>query len=631
MKSRWFSLSVVVFVLAGAACLTSCGGKKEAPAARPARSLLKVMPKNTFMYIGFRDWKVLRDQTGAFDFLKTARRLKVGSRIKKLFQQQKEVTPEIRAAAERLEEIRAEISLWDLLGGEVALAGFTDEDGRYPCLALLIRLPGGKEKIYEDYLSELAGMAGEKRGWEFKESAYLDEKITTVTVPEAKIDSRPSWCRLGGMMIISSREEGIRELIARMKGRDDSPGLLDSPLFQRVFSGLDPAARGVTYIHPPAFTAWARKLYRIHKNKLDDKLQAEKKTQAVESRQVVYYLKGLVKLTETIEVITGNFGLSDEGYWEKNRIYLDPEKGSKNLVALLQRPPKDWDLLDYIPAGTAGAGTGYLNFGFLYRSLLDYLSRDPVRGKVLVERWRGLQDKLGFHPDRDLLSWIGDEYAAVTLSAPTSMMDPGSFAYLLKVTSEEKMERAIDRLFSLLEKQSVTIVEEEYRGSKMRIVYLPLPMFPLTPTLGKVGDCLVLAGRKEDFRQIVDVYKKDKPSIRSEKDFQEMRRRIGRAGTDFTFTRLEERTDSLVTLIRSSSSMVGMMAASKAETESARPEEIVSLMNDIALVLEDLKVFKLMGMTSRWQGEYLEVSKFIEIGKKKQGGGDVPITRPAYR
>ena len=617
MRKKALVLSIVLAVLIGVTFLVSCGGEKPVP----AQGFLKVMPQNTFMYIGFRDWKVLRDQTGAFDFLKTARRLKVGKRIKKLFQQQSKITPKIRAAGRRLEEIRGKVSLWDLLGGEVALTGFTDKKGMYPCLALLIRLPRGKEKLYEDYLVELAGIAGEKRNWEFQESSYLDEKLTIVNIPDRKIESRPAWCRLGDLLIISSREEGLRELIGRMKGKLDSPGLLASPVFKKVFAGLDPSGRGVTYIHPPAFSGWARHLYRIHKNKMEERLKAEDKTKDIESREVVYYLKGLVKLVETVEVISGNFGLSEEGYWEKNRIYLDPRKGSKGLSALLKIKPKDWDLLDYVPAGSTGVEMGYLDFGKVYAGLLDYISRDPVRGKELTERWEALQEIWKFHPDEELFSWMGDEYASCTLSAPTSMMDTGAFAYFIKVKSKKKMEEAVLRLFALLEKQSVNIVEEEYQGSKMRIVYLPLPMVPLTPTLGQVGDYLVLASRKEDFRKIVDTYKKTAAGIRSDPDFQRMRKRLGEAGTDLSFIRIEERIDSLVTLLRSSSSMVGMLTASKTKEEEERealpPEEIVSLINDSALVLEDLKIFKFWGMLRRWQGDYLEISEFLEIGKKK--------------
>jgi len=50
----------------------SCGGEPPAD----VQPYLSLMPADTFLYLGFKDWKVLRDETGAFDFIKTARRLR---------------------------------------------------------------------------------------------------------------------------------------------------------------------------------------------------------------------------------------------------------------------------------------------------------------------------------------------------------------------------------------------------------------------------------------------------------------------------------------------------------------------------------------------------------------------------
>ena len=619
--------AVVLFlapVLIGAMItLISCGGKEEGPPpGRPAQAFLKLMPDNTFMYIGFKDWKVLRDQTGAFDFITTARRLKLGSRIKKIFSSREELTPQVKTAVKRLEEMRSKISLWELLGGEISLAGFTDKDGRFPALALLVRIPEGKEKLYEDYFTELAGLAAEKQGWEFKDSVFLEEKITTVVMPEAKIESRPSWVRVDDMLIVSSREEGARLLIQRIKSEAASAGLLKTAEFRRVFDGLDPAAMGVTYIHPAAFTSWAKNLYRIHKKQIDQGIESTEDGPEVESREVVYYLKGVVKIIETIEVISGNFELTEEGYREEARLYLDPEDGSKNLVSLITRPPQDWGVLDYIPAGSVGVSAGYLEFDKVYGFLLGFLGRDPVGGNALKTGWETLQDQWGFHPAEDLFSWMGDEYGAATLSAPTSMLDPGSFAYLVEVKSPDILASKLDRFSAFLEEQGVTTVEDEYQGMKMRVVYLPVPALPLTPTLGRVGDYLVLASRQGDFRRVVDTIEETAESIRSDPDFRRMRKRLGETGTDFTFIRVEERIDSLVTLLRSSSSMVGMIAAAAAspaseENDDLRPEDIVGLINDTALVLKDLKVFKFFGVISRWEGDYYKISEFIEIGDKE--------------
>ena len=205
------------------------------------------------------------------------------------------------------------------------------------------------------------------------------------------------------------------------------------------------------------------------------------------------------------------------------------------------------------------------------------------------------------------------------------MTDPGSFAFFWKVTSESGMEASLDKLIASAREKSrasLNIIEEEYEGCNIRVAYLPLPLLSVTPTLGKVGDYLVLASRKEAFKSIVDTYRKRTKSIRQAPDFIRMRERLGDRGTNFSFSCLEERIDATITILRSVASLFGMTVAlgnpqtPEEEEEQNSYLEKVNLLNDLARVLEDLRVFKFFGRISRSAGEYIELQEFIEIERR---------------
>jgi len=159
----------------------------------------------------------------------------------------------------------------------------------------------------------------------------------------------------------------------------------------------------------------------------------------------------------------------------------------------------------------------------------------------------------------------------------------------------------------------------------MRTVYLPVPLSPFNPTIGQVGEYLVLASRRDTFENIVDTFLKDKKSVRQNPDFIRMRKRIGNRGTGIDFSRLEDKIESAVTFIRSSSSMMGMLMATVSSPDeemvpptSPDPQEVIALLNDITKVMEDWKVFKFRGEVSRYREGCIEVNDFVKIGEEKK-------------
>lgn len=588
----------------------SCGE----PPQETVQPYLRLMPADTFLYLGFKDWKVLRDETGAFDFIKTARGLKIGSRIKEMLVSRSDLSPRALQAAERLEGLRERISLWEILGGEIALGGFFVGKEETPILAFCCRLPEGKEDIYTDYFTELLNLLGLSSDQLAEvETEYLGETLISFSIPDV---FPVPLCRstAGDTFIFSTRIEGVRIILDRLKGEQGDKSLIEQPIFREYFRGLDLSAKGVIFLdngtliryaddHLGAAITWGGSLW----------------TGQTSSTEALYYLRGVMKVLGTVSAIAGNSDLTDDGYRETVRLYLDEKEGSRALLELLQRSPETWDLLDYIPAGVADLSVNYISPEKIYRPILDFITDDPGRGKELAEIWERAQERFDFNLEEDLFSWMGDEFGACTISLSQSFFEPGSFALLFKVTSEKKLDSFLEKLLSLGMEASMNIVIEEYGGFTMRILYPPIPPFPVNPTVGRVGEYLVLASRKDGFISIVDTYLKDEKSIRENPDFIRMRERIGDRGTGIFFTRLEDKIESMITFIRSSASMVGLFLATAEPASDTEPSssldslEIISLLNDITRVMEDLKVFQVWGGVSRYEDGYIEINEFVEI------------------
>ncbi len=597
----------LVFALA---CLFSfsCGERQPSSTAQP---FLQLVPADSFFYLGFKDWKVLRDETGAFDFVKTARRLRIGPRIEKMLEPVAELSPGGVEKGSRLMELREKVSLWELLGGEIALCGFPPAREEPPALVLLCRLPVGAEKLHTDYFQELLARAGFSRDELAEtESVYLGEKVTSFSLP-GSFPGRLARCTAGDIFLLSTSSEGAKIVLSLLKGERNGEALADGRSFREHFQGLDPAAKTVVYLDVNVLLDYAGEA-------LDKKNvfgQGEE-----EEAETLYYLNGLMRVLGTVGAISGTGVLDSDGYRETVRYYLDEAKGSRALLHLLKQPPRDWDVLNYIPEGVADFSADYFSPEKIYRPLLGFVAADPVRGSEFLDIWKKLQESAGISVEDDVLSWLGDEFAVCTVSLSRSFFEPGSFALLFKVTSEKKLDSFLDKLLSLGMRQSLNIVIEKYGGSTLRILYPPIPLFPVNPTIGRVGKYLVLASRKDGFIDIVDTYLGDKKNIRQNPDFIRMRKRLGGKGSGIHFSRLEDKIDSLITFLRSSASMVGMFLPPPPRQGSLpksppAPDsrEVTDLINDLTRVMETFKVFQFWGGISRYRDGYIEINEFVEI------------------
>ncbi len=583
----------------------------EPPAPR-VQPFLELIAGDAVLYLGARDWRDFE----VFDFIETARRLRIVDRFRELAGPELPDLPDRAEADRRLRELsrlREEISLRDLLGGEWALAVFRGGPEGLLVPALILRLPEGRGDLYTDYIHRLAARSlpeGEESG---DEGEFLGLELHSFPVPG--LEHRVVWCRSEDILIAALGRERVEEIAARLLGRGEGRPLAADEAFLGSFTGLDLAGRGVLYLRVHPLTGRiAGELSREYPETSPDGLPLPEREEAG------YYLRGARRVIETVDRMAGVFDYDSTGYREEVRYFLDEERGSRALLDLLRREPRVWEVLDYIPEGAADVTAGFFEPEKIYRPLLNFLADGPRGDPDLRELWAEKQAEAGIRVEEDILSWLGDEFAFCSVSLGTSLFDPGSWAFFLRYTSAEQLDLFLDELLARAREAELNVVAEEYEGIGFHVLYLPLPLFPVTPTAGRVGDFLVLASRKDVFTGVVDIQAGRKPSIRANPDFRRLEAELGTEGSEIVFSRLEDKIEATIATIRSSAAMLGLFlpppGAEDADGEPLGPDsrQVMDLMNDFTRVLEDLKIFRFRGGVSRYRDGYIESRTMIEIG-----------------
>ncbi|MCX6350040.1 MAG: DUF3352 domain-containing protein [Candidatus Aureabacteria bacterium] len=623
---KWLCSAAVLVIAAG--LFFSCKPKETVPA-----SFLSLAPKESFLYLDAKDLKAIRDTTKAYDFIVAARRLKLFDRLKAEIEAEKPLPADAREAAGKLEQIRRKASLWEIMGNEIALVVFPTEKGVKPALVILCRLPKGAGQEYLGYFEELVGTLIEGSETKISRSEFLDETLSSVAVARNDISLAPTWARVGDVLLIASRPEGARELVARLKGRGGKDSLPENPAFRKAMKGLDPRAMGVWYAQADGLLDWFLRVYKYQKGRVDDGIKAGGLPGGLESsevKQIRYYLRLLTRAAKTVDLIGGNAGLSEDGWQEKTRIYLDPKEGSAALRAILRTPSRDYKVLSLLPAASAEVSAGFVQPEKIYRLFADYIVKNPAHGKAVARKWQAAEKEAGFDVTEDLLPVLGEEYGFALTSFAQSIGDPGSFILAWKAKEGAAVEQSLDKLVGVIKGKAakqggsyLNITEEEYEGAAMRVFYLPLPLLGLSPTLGVVDGYIVLASRKAGFQQVVDITKKKEKSIAQDEDFQRLAKRVDSRGMAISFTRVSAQIDGAVGMVRSISSLLGMTAAmSKPQTpeeekELKKTQTRIALLDDVAQVLETLKAYKFCAGSWAYDGDCLESRQFTEVEPKR--------------
>lgn len=609
--NKLFSGKINLTVLLLCLFFVFCG---DSSSEADSQKFLQLMPAGTVFYLGFEDWKVLRDETGVVDFITAIKKINLCSKIKDMLMVCDGIPKGVGQVAGRLEEWRNRISLWELLGGEVAVGVFFQGEEGPPVLVCCCSLPQGQEKIYAECFEELPIILGfSRRQLDEKEIDYQGETMVSFSLP-GLLPGRFCRAAVGNNFILATSMEGMQLIISRLKGDDKVNGLLEDPAFKEYFQGLELSAKGIIFFDNDSFLRYAgpRLESALEKNvsfSADDSTSAE----------LLYYCRGIVKILRAVKAIAGNSDITVDGYRERVRFFLDEKNGSKSLLEVLRQPPGPWEVLDYIPVDVADLSVTYVSLDKIYNSLLEFVFNDPLRGEELSIVWKEFQKEIKFNPEKDILSWLGNELAVCTLSLSHSLFDPGTFAFICKVTSKEKLDVFLEKLLGRAVESSINVVIDEYAGFKMRIFYFPIPLLPCQPTVGQVGEYLITASRKDGFINIIDTYLKEKDSVKRNPDFIRLKKQIGNEGTGIFFSRLEDKIDSLITFIKSSAATVGIFIASAEPMQETKPvppsnpQAIISLLNDITDVMSKLKFLCFRAGISRYENGYIEVREFIEI------------------
>lgn len=170
--------------------------------------------------------------------------------------------------------------------------------------------------------------------------------------------------------------------------------------------------------------------------------------------------------------------------------------------------------------------TGYwvssgIDWSALYAAVLDFIGEEVSGGQGLLAEWEKTQNRIGFHPQRDLFSWLGSEMVSVSL--PAAALTPFSSedsVFMVKVRDEklaqEKVTAGLDKLNQLLAsvQQPLASQPAEIEGAEgFRTVTHPLVALFLRPVYGVAEGYLIIGSSPGAVEACLATARGDRPSV----------------------------------------------------------------------------------------------------------------------
>ncbi|MBN1419450.1 MAG: hypothetical protein JXP34_11780 [Planctomycetes bacterium] len=291
-----------------------------------------------------------------------------------------------------------------------------------------------------------------------------------------------------GVFAFGLQKELVDESLRLIRGETQvgaAPGakpLVETERFARAFAGLPESEDGRSFVDVRGLLTFYRQIVDVLG------------IQAAQDPRVGAFIPVVKKLVDHADVVDCAASVeTTEGQrlhtytatrmregWEEGPVY----KLVENRVL-----PEGYSR--WIPASaTSFSASAGINVLTLYRQLRSFVETDVPNGPKLLERWAEIQERIDFHPDKDLLSWI--EGTVIRFGAPAAAPNPlgGSqdAIVILAVRDVDKARRKIDewigRLLELIPPDQAMVQVTDAPGLEgfKSISFVPMPF--IRPTFG---------------------------------------------------------------------------------------------------------------------------------------------------
>ncbi len=384
-----------------------------------------------------------------------------------------------------------------------------------PEYLLLLRFEDGKaEKNAEAFaavLKEIDAAAGPDGGVNFESSTSHGATISTLSFKQASFMNLRVAVR-GPVVALAVDRTLLDETLGALAGKPGKPALVDTPRYKQAIAKLPPPENTVMFFDIRATIEGVREMIRSATS------QAAEDDGGREAVRLVGKVLDELSMFDYLAATGRTEGLKEIA---ESIVSLSPDAERSRLFKVFKPDPVE-KFDRFIPKEATGysVSSGF-DLSALYAAVLDFIAKEMVGGEKLLAQWDGVQNDIGFRPDRDVFSWLGGQMITVTLPAvtPTPFSTSDSVTFI-RIRDEkkaaEKTKAGLDRLNDFLTTQNTPLTSQpaDVEGADgFRLVTHPVVAMFLRPVYGVAEGYLIIGTSSKAIEACLATARGDHPSV----------------------------------------------------------------------------------------------------------------------
>jgi hypothetical protein len=320
----------------------------------------------------------------------------------------------------------------------------------------------------------------------------------------------------GTILMVSTSPSFLSRALELMDSADAAGSIEKDPRILSNFEGLGEMGDAAMYFDMPAYMQFIRGALNMAAGAMGNDPQAVGALDM--ARTVIDELARLGPIC-SIERAEGDRLIADT----KLAFQGGERPGFIETLAAEQKPLPA-GLVKFMPKDTmCFSFTSGVNVSRIYQGITDLIRDKLPRGPRMLERWGRIQDRVGFHLEEDLLSWLTGMVGWVVLPGRPAGKGP-EVILVVGVRDEAKCSHLLLKIWEHVQGFL------ESRGQKAELGKLPkisenfreirIAAFPwMRPVVGVENGVLVLASSAQAMERVKAAAEGKAPNITERKDF----------------------------------------------------------------------------------------------------------------
>jgi hypothetical protein len=390
-------------------------------------------------------------------------------------------------------------------------------------------------------IAQLAGLNEEEvqLGLTFTEAEHLGAKVCTLSYADELI---LSLAQRGDVIILATESNAmplddaggeiqensqggvklIDQVLKLLNGDRSVKRLIDKPSYRRAMAALPAPESERFFFDATNLFADLDRGFTWIRQSLPESARLDSKPWLRAARKGLDHFR-FIDCTASVETTEG---FSTHCY---SVTLLTPNAKDKPFYKAICGTPPVQQFDKYIPKTAVGFSvTSGIDWTALYEAITGYIRDEIPGGTEILDSWDTFQEEKGFHLDRDLLSWLGNEMISVSMKpAVPNPFGGGDWVLLVQVKDQSKAEEAIRRgvakLTGLLGGgQSPPLTTQPAKSPALKgfqsLMFPPMAMF-LRPVYGFADNYLIIGSSEKAIARCLKTARGEAPSVLENKRY----------------------------------------------------------------------------------------------------------------